>query len=625
MIYGWTMVQNFTNQATVFAIDTLTAVIAAATIIYVTITYITIKRKDYFIIAFISYFLLTATISALLASTGTGASPFVALWMLLALFAPVFGIYGMGLIGAISIGNFIYLMTLGAGVDIETVVSLIVISGIPMAIGYLVWRSRAKAFEHEVNGDLSYHELANELSTVSGQSEVVIAAIADGVIAINSKGHVQLINPAAQRLIGWGKADAIGLHYKSVLKLLDNHDQAVNDTNDPIQQAISTNKEVTADNFFLTTQDAGKKFMASITISPVGTMGSGVIIVFRDTTRERAEEREQAEFISTASHEMRTPVASIEGYLGLALNPSTAQIDDKAREYITKAQDSAKHLGQLFQDLLDVSRADDGRINNKPEIIDVVAFTYDIIQGQMQKASEKGLYITFPPMPNLRNEASNTVAGGHTVSPVYYANVDNTHFREVVGNLIENAIKYTPHGGVTVDIKADNDSVTISVKDTGIGIPKEDIAHLFQKFYRVDNTATREIGGTGLGLYLSRKLIEVMGGRIWLESVYKEGSTFYVRLPRMDAIEARQQIEESADQALKEDPMPAAQPATTQTTAPLPQITVPAAPITPTPTPPSIPTPVASVATVTISPNPSQLTIHVPERQTSTLPPREGT
>src|SRR5690606_7203888 len=107
---------------------------------------------------------------------------------------------------------------------------------------------------------------------------------------------------------------------------------------------------------------SGKKLLISLVVSPVGQIGSGAIIVFRDITKEKAEEREQAEFISTASHEMRTPVASIEGYLGLTLNPATAQIDEKARDFITKAHESAQHLGRLFQGLLDVTKADDGRI-----------------------------------------------------------------------------------------------------------------------------------------------------------------------------------------------------------------------------------------------------------------------
>jgi anti-sigma regulatory factor (Ser/Thr protein kinase) len=132
------------------------------------------------------------------------------------------------------------------------------------------------------------------------------------------------------------------------------------------------------------------------------------------------------------------------------------------------------------------------------------------------------------------------------VAPVYYAHVDNDHLREVVSNLVENAIKYTPQGDVIIDVRGDDTHVQVSVQDSGIGIPKEDIPHLFQKFYRVDNTDTREIGGTGLGLYLSRRLAELMGGQIKVESEYKKGSTFTLELPRTDHTEALRLMEVSA-------------------------------------------------------------------------------
>src|SRR5690606_13713048 len=197
------------------------------------------------------------------------------------------------------------------------------------------------------------------------------------------------------KLIGWGKNDAIGLDYKSVLKLVDDRGKEVDPPNDPVRQALESNTSTTIETFSLLTADTNKKFLASLTISPVGSLGSGVIVVFRDITSEKAEEREQAEFISTASHEMRTPVASIEGYLGLALNPQTAQIDDKAREYLTKAHESAQHLGRLFQDLLDVTKTDDGRMTILPKVVDIIPFTGSIVQGFNVKASEKGLKITY--------------------------------------------------------------------------------------------------------------------------------------------------------------------------------------------------------------------------------------
>ena len=189
-------------------------------------------------------------------------------------------------------------------------------------------------------------------------------------------------------------------------------------------------------------------------------------------------------------------------------------------------------------------------MKNNPKIININEFLKEIFEGLAPKANEKQLnYIFAPDMIDEGKEKS--------LQPIFYANIDPDHFREVASNLIENAIKYTPSGDVTVDITGDDKQISISVKDSGIGIPTEDIPHLFQKFYRVDNSDTREIGGTGLGLYLSRRLAETMSGSLRVESKYKEGSTFYLEIPRVSSAEATQRLEninaESSDQA---DPSP---------------------------------------------------------------------
>lgn len=380
------------------------------------------------------------------------------------------------------------------------------------------------------------------ISQMSDKADVVISAINDGVIAINGLGEIELINPASEHLLGWKAEDALHLNYKSVIKLIDTKNQPVTEVNDPINQSQQSNEVVVSDVFSLETH-SGKSFMAYISVSPIGQPGSGVILVFRDITAEKSDERQRAEFISTASHEMRTPVASIEGYLGLALNPNTASIDEKAREFITKAHESVKHLGNLFSDLLDVSKADDHRLKNEPKVVDLVVFVQGLVEGLTPKATEKGISILYKPIPSGSDEEMKVV------SPVYYVNVDNDHLREVVDNLIENAIKYTLKGSIVIDIKGDAKKITISFTDSGIGIPREDLSHLFQKFYRVDNSETREIGGTGLGLYLCRRLVETMNGRIWAESEYKQGSTFFVELPRTDPEEANKLIEQASIEA----------------------------------------------------------------------------
>ncbi|MFZ1258144.1 MAG: ATP-binding protein [Candidatus Saccharimonas sp.] len=502
------------------------------------------KRAVRLWIAAVLYSALLATISLLVITTGGATSKFIPIWAVAASIAPLFGLLGTGLVLALVIA-FIERHYTGGQTGIDGVIALSLAGIVPLIVGSFAWRADDKPGEQTAE-DRSYTELASELSQVAGKSEVVINAITDGVLALDSKGTIQLINPAAQQLIGWGKHDAVNLSYKSVLKMITAKNVEVTDLEDPVAKALSSNQAIKTDLLSIKTQ-AGKTFLASISVSPVGQLGKGIIVVFRDITSEKSDERQRAEFISTASHEMRTPVASIEGYLGLALNPATATIDEKARDFITKAHESAQHLGRLFQDLLDVSKADDGRLQNTPVVIDVIPFMQEVVAGLTHKATEKGLRITYKPNPGgATDEAS------RKLNPVYFVNVDRDHFREVADNLVENAIKYTPSGEVVVDVRGDNNHVVVSVQDTGIGIPREDQGHLFQKFYRVDNSDTREIGGTGLGLYLCRRLTENMGGRIWVESEYKKGSTFHIELPRIDHDDATRMIEQASIAAEKQ-------------------------------------------------------------------------
>lgn len=525
------------------------AILAGASFAIAFVSYLWTPKKYIFWTSLAAFSLLVITTATLILGTGGTSSPFISLWMIVSVFAGVFGIYGIAPLFA-AVTAYLLLQFAGGTLSREAILTVVLAGELPLGVSYLIWHTKSAA---EDKGDRAYRELASELSQVAGKSEVVINAIADGVIALDNQGIIQLINPAAQRIIGWGKQDAMNLDYKSVLKLVDKKDAELQPSTDPVTQALATNKLVTTNELSLMT-NSGKKLLVSVVVSPVGQMGSGVIVVFRDITKEKAEEREQAEFISTASHEMRTPVASIEGYLGLALNPATAQIDEKARDFIQKAHESAQHLGRLFQDLLDVSKAEDNRLSNNPKAVDVVEFSHDIVEGLRPKAEEKGLRILFKPQPDDDDKS-----GERRINPVFYVNVDNDHLREVIANLVENAIKYTPKGTVTIDVGGDNDHVVISIADSGIGIPAEDMAHLFQKFYRVDNSATREIGGTGLGLYLCRRLTEAMNGRIWAESQYQQGSTFYVELPRISHEEAMRLIEEAsiqAEEAQKEEVTP---------------------------------------------------------------------
>ncbi len=509
------------------------------------------------------YALLTATSALLIYQSGGIASPFLPLWLGLASLAGLFGLIGIGALAVISNGFIGWeLVSVGSDHAIERLILALLVAELPLAVSYIIWH---KHFTIEAVTHKATQALEAKLTETSSQAEIVINSIADGGVAIDRQGSIQLINPAAQALLGWKINDAMGLNYELVLKLVDHREQALTAGKNPVEQ-VRVTKQPIINNELTLVAPGERKILVSLVVSPVLNNQNdvdAVIIVMRDITAEKAQERAQADFVSTASHEMRTPVAAIEGYVGLALNPATATIDEKARAYLGKAQDSVQHLGHLFQDLLSVSRADDNRLEQHPKVTDLVAYARDITESLAPKAQEKQLTLDYVP-DGVHSEAARTLA------PIFYANIDRDHFREVLANLIENAIKYTPAGTVKVDVTADERHITVSITDSGIGIPSQDIPHLFQKFYRVDNSATREIGGTGLGLYLCRKLIESMGGKIWLDSELSKGSTFYISLQRLSSMDIKQIKDSEAIQAFYDPQKAAEQAAQTPATPPSP-------------------------------------------------------
>ena len=529
------------------------AIGSGVTIILGLVAYFLARHKEAPALLFVAYLSLIVTTLFIIFETGHASSPFIALWMVVSIFSGMFGIYVFGPVVVLAAAYATYL-TLTNEFSSSELYLFVLAFGLPVFVSYLIWhqtRSRGSDRDQVVNA------LTQELSQVASKSDIVINAIGDGVVAVDKRGIIQLINPAAQNIIGWGKQDALELDYRSVLKLRSAKGETLVEELDPVQRCLKANDTFASDDLSLET-NSGKKILISILVSPLDTEGGGAIAVFRNITKQKSEEREQAEFISTASHEMRTPVAAIEGYLGLALNPQTATIDDKARTYLEKAHESAQHLGRLFQDLLDVSRAEDGRLKTTPVPVDAVTYVRDLVTAFEVKAKEKGLSLVFKP------DTSGTRSTHLT--PQLFTMADPDHYREIVSNLIENALKYTKAGDVTVDITGDNDHVTVSIQDTGIGIPAEDITHLFQKFYRVDNTDTREIGGTGLGLYLCRRLAEAMGGRMYAKSDYGNGSTFSLETPRISQEEAA--TIQNAAQQTSNVPYPVMEPAADPNTPP---------------------------------------------------------
>lgn len=393
-------------------------------------------------------------------------------------------------------------------------------------------------------------------------ANLVLNSIEEGVIIVHPSGVVLLSNPAAMRMLGVNDTSAIlNVQIGSLLRLENGEGMKLEDSVNPVLLAINSGEKYSTRDFVLVNLIEQRKPVA---ISVVST-NSGLnerIITLRDISRELEEEGEQTEFISTASHEMRTPVASIEGYLGLALNPKTATIDERARKYLEEAHTSSKHLGRLFKDLLDVTKLDDKKIRVQLSPVEMTSTVRSIANGQVPQMSEKGIHYTFG------SNGTSTNGNGRFLNQEVYASVDIDFLREAVNNLVENAIKYTAEGGgIWVNVRGDDDRVLINVTDTGIGISPDDLKHVFQKFYRADNSQTRTVGGTGLGLYLVKQRVEAMGGKVWAESSFGEGSTFYLSFPRITAEEyqRRKQIASNIEaMSTQKQATPTVPPAETQ-------------------------------------------------------------
>ena len=386
----------------------------------------------------------------------------------------------------------------------------------------------------------------------SGQNNdlasLVLSVINDGVVMTDRAGAVQYMNPAAARLCGLSSPnDAIGLDAVLIIRIETKEGRELSEAENPFIIAIRTAQTLKPYECNLIVGQTDKRVPISISVLPADQTGGNRVITFRDITEELKEEGEQMEFISTASHEMRTPVATIDGYLALCLNPQTATIDERAMNYLTAAHAASQHLGKLFQDLLDVTKLDDSRV--RPNLIpaEMIEMVRDITKDYIPRAREQKINFTFGA------DDSASVSSERKLNQVVYSYVDPDFMREILDNLIDNALKYTPSGGsIYVNVRGDGDRVLINVTDTGMGISSDDLGHVFQKFYRADNSDTRTIGGTGLGLYIVKQRTEAMGGQVWAESAFGEGSTFYISLPRLTADEYEKRMIPIRNQKMQE-------------------------------------------------------------------------
>jgi PAS domain S-box-containing protein len=523
----------------------VTLVLSATTLIYLVGIYWLMQRFGIALATMVGTMVNSLVfLNGISNTTGTAQYVFIGLWILT---TALNGIYGIPVIlgSALISGIAVLLQSDFHFLKITTPLWVMAGGAVVAAVGaYFFWRDRFVSQQAQ-----QMDKLSGMLRSNQEQSAILIQSIDDGVIVINTEGKITLINPAAASMTQWPVTEATGIDATLVIKFSGEKGEEIPTEQNPFAEVLNLKRRISK-SLQLTGRD-GKKIIISLVISPISVGESnvssriaGAVAVMRDVSAERAEEQQRAEFISTASHEMRTPVAAIEGYLALALNEKVSTIDSRARGFLEKAHSSTQHLGQLFQDLLTSAKAEDGRLTSHPAVIEMGSYLQQLVDDLRFSAQKKGLAAEFIVGTGEAIDATNpeaaTTSSLKVVKPLYYAYADPDRLREVITNIFDNACKYTDAGKVTIGLTGNNDVVQMYIRDTGAGIPAEDIPHLFQKFYRVDNSATRTIGGTGLGLFISRKIIELYQGRVWVESQLGKGSTFFINLPRLSAQRAQQ-------------------------------------------------------------------------------------
>jgi len=260
-----------------------------------------------------------------------------------------------------------------------------------------------------------------------------------------------------------------------------------------------------------------QRFFAATVASVHAADASGAIIVLHDITELRKLERVRRDFVANVSHELRTPLTAIQGFSETLLAGALDDPQNRVR-FLEIILEHSKRLARLTDDLLMLSKMDADRLNLEISRLSVSQFVESCVETTQRPAAEKDLRVSV----NLAQCLPDIAA-------------DRRRLAEILQNLLDNAIQYTPPGGqIMVSASADSDEVTFTVSDTGIGIPQADQPRIFERFYRVDVARSREVGGTGLGLAIAKHLVEVHGGRIWVDSEVGQGSQFHFTVPIFD-------------------------------------------------------------------------------------------
>ena len=352
----------------------------------------------------------------------------------------------------------------------------------------------------------------------------ILSYMTDGVLATNRRGKITMINDMAKKQLGVQKEEVLN---KSILELLKIEDEY------ELRDLITQVPELMIDS-----QDANGEYLSlrvrfALVRRESGFI-SGLVAVLHDTTEQEKEERERRLFVSNVSHELRTPLTSVKSYLE-ALDEG-ALSEPVAPDFIKVSLDETNRMMRMVTDLLHLSRIDNATSHLDVELINFTAFItfilnrFDQIRGQDE-------------------EKKYELVRDYPITSVWIE-IDTDKMTQVIDNILNNAIKYSPDGGkITVTMKTTDDQMILSISDQGLGIPKQDLPRIFDRFYRVDRARSRAQGGTGLGLAIAKEIIKQHKGFIWAKSEYGKGSTFTIVLPYdKDAVKEEVWEDEVEDQ-----------------------------------------------------------------------------
>ena len=334
----------------------------------------------------------------------------------------------------------------------------------------------------------------------------ILSYMTDGVLATNRRGKITMINDMAKKQLGVQKEDVLN---KSILELLKIEGEY------ELRDLITQIPELIIDS----QDDNGEYLSLRVRFALIRRESgfiSGLVAVLHDTTEQEKEERERRLFVSNVSHELRTPLTSVKSYLE-ALDEG-ALSEPVAPDFIKVSLDETNRMMRMVTDLLHLSRIDNATSHLDVELINFTAFITFILNR-------------FDKMRGPDEEKKYELVRDYPITSVWIE-IDTDKMTQVIDNILNNAIKYSPDGGkITVTMKTTDDQMILSISDQGLGIPKQDLPRIFDRFYRVDRARSRAQGGTGLGLAIAKEIIKQHKGFIWAKSEYGKGSTFTIVLP----------------------------------------------------------------------------------------------